>query len=468
MAKQDSVVDQDDDNSQRTPSLRISEMEQPEPPPRHQLMVIRKVFTPDLVALGKEFDSERNRVKREAYRADHTLEQKKEVLEKWQEFMKEISSNVPFFEYFENHFEWHKNPCVLTKSSWTKEDKIKKKPVTSLSSKNPLLSVLDIHTTSSSSSRTSSESEKEIKQLENQKSKSKDNYEKFSRKRIAFKQYRRQKYGVFKDNDFNKEGKKSIDYHKETKEPRPRNSEPKVNLKKIYNRFTKTKKEVTVNDLQQKIKETKFEVRTLKQELTFLRVDHSLLDQKIKRLISTSHQGNEKGPSFQNPLDEVDKTVNPTAHMVQEEQPNQKFLETISGINFQKWHSKVKIVISKDFEFEVIVLIDSGADLNCIQEGIIPSKYFRKTRERLTSASGGKMQIEFKFPKAHVCQNNTCFKTTFVLGKNMTDRVILENPFMCLLYPFVTDSEGITTHPFGRLVKFKFLRNLEPRDISSL
>ena len=153
--------------------------------------------------------------------------------------------------------------------------------------------------------------------------------------------------------------------------------------------------------------------------------------------------------------------------MVQEES-SEKFLETINRINFQKWHSKVRIVISKDFEFEAIALIDSGANLNCIQEGIIPSKYFKKTRERLTSARCGKMQIEFKIPKAHVCQDNTCFKTTFVLVKNMTDRVILGNPFMCLLYPFTIDSEGITTHPFGQLVKFKFLRSLEPREISNL
>ena len=36
--------------------------------------------------------------------------------------MKEISSNVPFFEYFENHFEWHKKSCVVTKTNWTKEE----------------------------------------------------------------------------------------------------------------------------------------------------------------------------------------------------------------------------------------------------------------------------------------------------------------------------------------------------------
>ena len=39
---------------------------------------------------------------------------------------------------------------------------------------------------------------------------------------------------------------------------------------------------------------------------------------------------------------------------------------------------------------------------------------------------------------------------------------------MCLLYPFITDSEGITTHPFGQLVKFKFLRSPEPREVSTL
>ena len=93
---------------------------------------------------------------------------------------------------------------------------------------------------------------------------------------------------------------------------------------------------------------------------------------------NTSHKGNEEGTSFQNPSEEEeDETVNPTAEKVQEES-SEKFPETINRINFQKWHSKVKIVISKDFEFEVIALIDLGADLNYIQEGIIPSKYFKK------------------------------------------------------------------------------------------
>ena len=141
---------------------------------------------------------------------------------------------------------------------------------------------------------------------------------------------------------------------------------------------------------------------------------------------------------------EVHQTANPRTDTIQEPSTN-LFLDAITRSSLHKWHSKVRIVINKDFEFEVIALIDSGADLNCIQEGIIPSKYFRKSRERLTSASGGKMQIEFKLPKAHVCHDNMCFKTTFVLVKNLTDKVILGNPFLCSLYPFTVDSKGITT-----------------------
>ena len=154
---------------------------------------------------------------------------------------------------------------------------------------------------------------------------------------------------------------------------------------------------------------------------------------------NTSCQSNEEGPSDK-------KIVNPRADTIQE--PNKNlFLDAITRSNLHKWHSKVRIVISKDFEFEVIALIDSGADLNCIQEGIIPSKYFKKSRERLTSASGGKMQIEFKLPKAHVCQDNMCFKTTFVLVKNLTDKVILGNPFLCSLYPFRSRSQSHCLYP---------------------
>ena len=87
-------------------------------------------------------------------------------------------------------------------------------------------------------------------------------------------------------------------------------------MEKIYNRFTKSKKEIIVQDLQKEIKDTKSEVRTLRQELTILRVDHGLIDLRVKDLENTSHQGNEDRISLQNPSDEeADEAINPTADM---------------------------------------------------------------------------------------------------------------------------------------------------------
>ena len=127
------------------------------------------------------------------------------------------------------------------------------------------------------------------------------------------------------------------DFHrtlvKENCTSRPRLQEPKVDLDKIYNRFTKSKKEITVQDLQKEINDTKIEMRNLNQELTILRVDYGLINLRTKNLEFTSHQGDEETPSL-NPSDvEVDETVNPTAEM-EPEPSNGSFLQTISRINF--------------------------------------------------------------------------------------------------------------------------------------
>jgi hypothetical protein len=41
---------------------------------------------------------------------------------------------------------------------------------------------------------------------------------------------------------------------------------------------------------------------------------------------------------------------------------------------------QVNIIVSQDYSLEVIAMIDYGSDLNYIQEGLIPSKYFEKNR----------------------------------------------------------------------------------------
>ena len=38
---------------------------------------------------------------------------------------------------------------------------------------------------------------------------------------------------------------------------------------------------------------------------------------------------------------------------------------------FQKWYTEITLVVHKEFSLTVIALVDSSADMNCIQEGLI-------------------------------------------------------------------------------------------------
>ena len=62
------------------------------------------------------------------------------------------------------------------------------------------------------------------------------------------------------------------------------------------------------------------------------------------------------------------------------EAPQEQFLYTISEVIIQKWYSIVKTVVN-DFSTNAVALIDSGANQNCISEGIIPTKYSERTKE---------------------------------------------------------------------------------------
>ena len=46
-----------------------------------------------------------------------------------------------------------------------------------------------------------------------------------------------------------------------------------------------------------------------------------------------------------------------------------EFLNIIDRMIFQKWYIEITLVIHKEFLLTVITLVDSGADMNCIQEG---------------------------------------------------------------------------------------------------
>jgi len=92
--------------------------------------------------------------------------------------------------------------------------------------------------------------------------------------------------------------------------------------------------------------------------------------------------------------------------------PTPQFLQTVSKITFQKWFSIVTLAM-KDFSTNTVALIDSGADVNCIKRGIIPTKYCEKTNEGLSSANGTPLTISYKLNKGYIKNDDYCFKIHF-------------------------------------------------------
>ena len=131
----------------------------------------------------------------------------------------------------------------------------------------------------------------------------------------------------------------------------------------------------------------------------------------------------------------------------------------MNEVTFQKWYIRITFIIKPDFIIkDVVTLVDSGADMNCIQEGLIPTKYFQKTTQSLTSASGNSLYIRYKLPKVLICNQGLCLPTSFVLIKNMSQAIIFGTPFLCLLMPITKiDSIGIhTTLNFQHII-FEFI-----------
>ena len=76
------------------------------------------------------------------------------------------------------------------------------------------------------------------------------------------------------------------------------------------------------------------------------------------------------------------------------------YLNTISKVIFQRWEVSLTIVIKNKFILDIIALIDSSAALNCLQEGLVPTQLYEKTRQALFGANGKKFIIKYKLSNA--------------------------------------------------------------------
>ena len=81
---------------------------------------------------------------------------------------------------------------------------------------------------------------------------------------------------------------------------------------------------------------------------------------------------------------------------------------------------KFRFLINNEFKLETIAPADIGANLNCIQEGLVPTKYNEETIESLRAANVPKLKIKYKLSNVNICNQGTCFKTTFLLVKDLS------------------------------------------------
>nr|KJB66780.1 hypothetical protein B456_010G157900 [Gossypium raimondii] len=123
----------------------------------------------------------------------------------------------------------------------------------------------------------------------------------------------------------------------------------------IFNKYEKIKpRQITNSELQLEIKQIKLELSQLKME-----------QQEIKEQMQTlKYKASEKS-SLETKLEPEENT--------------QEYMMVLTEVSIQRYLVKINIVINNELQLETIALFDTGADQNCIREGIIPTKYYNKT-----------------------------------------------------------------------------------------
>ncbi|RVW24695.1 Enzymatic polyprotein [Vitis vinifera] len=68
---------------------------------------------------------------------------------------------------------------------------------------------------------------------------------------------------------------------------------------------------------------------------------------------------------------------------------------------------------------------------------LVPTQFYEKTRQTLFGANGKKLIIKYKLSNAHICNQGICIKQTFILVKDLKEKVLLGVPFLSLHLSYV-------------------------------
>ncbi|XLU98734.1 hypothetical protein S245_013074, partial [Arachis hypogaea] len=130
---------------------------------------------------------------------------------------------------------------------------------------------------------------------------------------------------------------------------------------------------ITIQDLHTEVNNLKKEIREVKRNQD----NHQLI---LSQLMQREESDDGELDSLINQLEFSEKQENEISN----DNDGKEILRIINIFSFMKCRVNIRIVV-KDFVLETIALFDSGADSNCIKEGLIPTKYFEKTTKCLRS-----------------------------------------------------------------------------------
>ncbi|EYU30427.1 hypothetical protein MIMGU_mgv11b019214mg [Erythranthe guttata] len=121
----------------------------------------------------------------------------------------------------------------------------------------------------------------------------------------------------------------------------------------------------------------------------------------------------------------------------------EKFVTGLPTLLSEKIRNKIRE--TNTFKIDTITLFDTDVDLNCIKTGIVPQKFHKETKERLSAANNSKLKANSK-TEASVINNGISLHISFVLINDIHHTVILGTPFINLIIPYRVDKESISSN----------------------
>ena len=139
-----------------------------------------------------------------------------------------------------------------------------------------------------------------------------------------------------------------------------------ISFEETLERFNKKKsKDLTINDLQHEITTVKQEIIDLKNEFKNIKSDNYNIKQELIMLKIDKNLDKQQFDNEQDEHKDGDES-NQRALLSDKGIVDNSQLNLVNKLLPPKWFTKVKIVVSHDYYFTVIAMIDSGADMNCI------------------------------------------------------------------------------------------------------